>query len=99
MSEINSVVRALSIISCLRGRSLTGMSHGEIAAATKLPAATATRILATLVAENFAIQLDSGRYALSVRMLQIAQAHANEMTRAQDRINELQQRVHAGANN
>lgn len=99
MSEQNnSVVRALHILSALKGRSIGGASNKEIATATGIPAATVSRFLATMVAEGFVAQLDNGRYALSVRMLQIAQAHANEISRAKGRIDELEQRVHAGAN-
>lgn len=97
MSEKNLVVRTLRIISVLKGKTLSGLSNTEIAATTEIPAPTVSRILATMVDEGFAIQLDNGRYALGIRMLQIAQSHADEMTRAQSRINEIQQRVHAGA--
>jgi hypothetical protein len=46
-----------------------------------------------------ATRLDTGRFALSIATLQIAQAHAEEMARAQNRINEINQRVLAGARN
>ncbi|MNR40652.1 hypothetical protein D3C85_1589630 [compost metagenome] len=59
--------------------------------------ATINRCLNTLIAEGMAVKLDTGRFALSVSVLQIAQAHAEEMARAQNRINEINQRVLAGA--
>lgn len=100
MSEsTNLVARTLAVISALKGKTITGASVTELAKATRIPAPTITRILATMVAENFVIQLDSGRYAHSVRMLQIAQSHADEMMRTHDRLNELTQRIHAGAHN
>lgn len=97
MSEKNLVVRTLRIISVLKGKTLSGLSNTEIAAATKIPAPTVSRILATMVDEGFAIQLDNGRYALGIRMLQIAEATAIELDKGQGRINELKQRVRAGA--
>ena len=98
MSETNTAVeRALEVIKCLKGRNLHGLSHKEIADKTKLPPATVTRILATLIKKDFAIQLDNGRYALSVALLGIAQAFADEMTRGQHDINQLTQRVQSSA--
>ncbi|SFQ51674.1 hypothetical protein SAMN05216177_1271, partial [Ectopseudomonas toyotomiensis] len=47
--------------------------------------------------EGLAVKLDNGRFAPSIALLQIAQAHANEMGAAQHRINEINQRVLAGA--
>lgn len=93
----NSGVRLLRVISALKGHSISGLTNGDLAKTLNIPAPTITRLLETLVSEGFAMRLDSGRYALSVKMLQIAQTHANEISRAQDRINELNQRVHAGA--
>lgn len=98
MSETNNAIeRALEVIKCLKGHSLSGKSHGEIAKATSLPAATVTRILATLIKKGFAVQLDNQRYALGISVLGIAQAHADEMIRGTQSINELTQRVHSAA--
>lgn len=93
----NLTSRTLHLINALKGHSLSGKSLRELAAATKIPEPTAVRILETMIEEGFVMKLDTGRYSLSIRVLQIAQAHANEMSRATDRINELQQRVQAGA--
>jgi Transcriptional regulator len=97
MSDSNLVSRTLRILSALKGKSLHGMSNQDIAKACQLPASTVTRIVTTMVDEGYVMQLDTGRYALSVRMLAIAQAHADEMSRTIEKINELNQRVHAGA--
>lgn len=93
----NLTSRTLHLINALKGHSLSGKSLRELAAATKIPEPTAVRILETMIEEGFVMKLDTGRYSLSIRVLQIAQAHANEMSRATDRINELNQRVQAGA--
>lgn len=89
--------RVLRVLKALRGQTLNGLSNGELARALGESPSTINRCLNTLIAEGMAVQLDSGRYALSVAVLQIAQAHAEEMARTQNRINEINQRVLAGA--
>lgn len=89
--------KVLRVLKALKGQSLTGVSNGELAKALNESPATVNRCLNTLITEGMAMQLDSGRYALSVAMLQIAQAHATEINRATNRINELTQRVAAGS--
>lgn len=89
--------RLLRVLSAMKGHTLNGLTNGDIAKAVGSTPSTTNRDLNTLIEEGFAIKLDSGRYALSVKLLQIAQAHANEISRAQGRIDELSQRVHAGA--
>lgn len=92
-----SGAKVLRVLGALKGHTISGMTNGDLAKALGESPSTINRIVNTMVAEGYAIKLDSGRYALSVRVLQIAQAHANEINRAQERINELNQRVHAGA--
>ncbi|PAU86308.1 IclR family transcriptional regulator [Pseudomonas sp. WN033] len=91
------LARGLRVIKALRGKTLNGVSNGELAKALGESPATINRCLNTLVAEGFAMKLETGRYALSVAMLQIAQAHADEMGRTMNRVNELTQRVAAGS--
>ena len=60
---------------------------------------TTLRLLQTLADEGMVVQLDKTKHwALSMQMMQIAQATENELTRAMARTRELQQRIHAGAN-
>lgn len=89
--------KVLRVLKALKGHSLTGLGNGDLAKALNESPATVNRCLNTLVAEGLAMQLESGRYALSVAALQIAQAHATEISRATNRINELTQRVAAGS--
>lgn len=89
--------RVLRVFKALRGHSLTGLSNGDLAKALGESPATINRCMNTLIAEGMATKLDTGRFALSIAVLQIAQAHANEMAMAQGRINEINQRVLAGA--
>jgi len=89
--------KVLRVLKALKGHSLTGLSNSDLARALDESPATINRCLNTLIAEGLATHLDSGRYALSVAMLQVAQHHANELARAQSRIDELNQRVFAGS--
>lgn len=97
MTQTNSAGRALQILKLLKGHSITGLSNKEIADSLNESASNISRALAVLVGEGLVIKLHTGRYAHSVQMLQIATAHANEIAKAQDRFNELNQRVLAGS--
>jgi len=92
-----SGARLLRVLSALKGYSLTGLSNKDLATNLKESPATINRCMNTLIEEGFATKLENGRYTLSVKMLQIAVAHANEVQRAHDKINEFQQRVITGA--
>ncbi|OWJ91090.1 IclR family transcriptional regulator [Pseudomonas sp. A46] len=93
----DSAMRVLRVLKALKGHTLRGLSNVELAKALDESPANITRYLATLVEAGFATKLDTGRYAPGIALLQIAQAHANEMAEAQNRINEINQRVLAGA--
>jgi DNA-binding IclR family transcriptional regulator len=93
----DSAVRTLRVMKALKGKSLHGISNGELAAALDESPANINRALNALIAESLAIKLDSGRFAPSIALLQIAQAHANEIDRAQSRLSEINQRVLAGS--
>lgn len=93
----DSGARILRVLKALKGYSLTGISNGELAKGLGESPANINRALNTLIAEGLAVKLDNGRFAPSIQLLQIAQAHANEMGAAQHRINEINQRVLAGA--
>lgn len=93
----SSGTRILRVLKALRGRSLDGLSNSDLAKALDESPANINRALNTLIEEGMAQKLDSGRFALSVQVLQIAVTHSNEIARAQNRINELNQRVLAGS--
>jgi DNA-binding IclR family transcriptional regulator len=93
----HSAGRAIRVMLALKGHSLTGLSNGELAQVTGESPATINRCLNTLIEEGVVIKLDSGRFALGTKILQMARAHENEMSRAQTRLDELNQRVLAGA--
>ena len=95
----DSALRVLRVMKALKGHSLHGLSNGELAKALGESPANITRYMSTLIEAGFAIKLDTGRFAPGMALLQIAQAHTNEMSHAQSRITEINQRVFAGSHN
>ncbi|MDP8162830.1 IclR family transcriptional regulator [Pasteurella skyensis] len=97
--KTNTTQRALRIVKALKGKSLVGLSNKELADTLDESPVNITRAVANLVTEGFVTQLETGRYALSVQLLQIAVAHTRELQVANDRITQLGQRVQAGSFN
>ena len=93
----NSGLKTLKVLFALKGHSLNGLSNSDLAKGLNESPATINRCLNTLIEAGAATRLDSGRYALSVSVLQLAQAHTEEMGQATARINELNQRIAAGS--
>ena len=92
-----SGARVLRVMKALKGHTLNGLSNGELAKALGETPATINRCINTLIAEGLASQLDTGRFAPGMQLLQIAQVTANELDSAQARIREINQRMLAGA--
>lgn len=93
----DTALRVLRVLTALKGHTLTGLSNGELAKALNESPANITRYMNTLIAAGLAERRDDGRFCHSVQMLQIAQAHAEHISRFQGRINELNRRVAAGS--
>ena len=94
-----AAIRTLKVLKLLKGYALTGLSNGQITQALSLTPSAVTLSLNSLELEGLVVQLEGGRYAHSVAMLQIAQAHANHVNHMQNHINEMNARVAAGAYN
>ncbi|OCG16912.1 helix-turn-helix domain-containing protein [Gilliamella sp. WF3-4] len=92
-----SGTRILKVLKALKGYTLTGLSNGDIAKMINESPVNVTRALQTLIEEGLVIKLDNGLFAHSVQMLQIAQAHAIHITKMQDQITEINQRITAGS--
>jgi len=93
----SSARRALRVLKLLKGHTLTGLANKEIAEALGESPVNVSRALADLQDEGLVAKLDSGRFAHSVAMLQIAQAHVAHMAGLADRMTEINRRVAAGA--
>jgi len=89
----SSALKVLTVLKALKGHTFVGLSNSDLAKGLEETPTTINRCLNTLIEAGLAVKLDNGRFALSVGMLQIAVAHANEMGRAADRIQELTQRI------
>ncbi len=92
-----SGAKTVRVLFALKGHTITGLSNSDLAQGLGESPSTINRILNTLIEEGAATKLANGRFALGLRVLQLAQAHANELSQAQGRIDELSQRVQAGA--
>lgn len=97
MSEkINGARRVLRVIRALKGHSINGLSNGEIAECLNESPVNISRTLAVLIDEGFAEKLPNGRFTLSIRLLQVAEAYRQEREKMQLRLAEMDQRVQAG---
>ncbi len=94
---ISGAGRVLRVLKALKGHTVTGISNSELAQITGDSPSNVTRSLQTLIDEGFAVKLENGRYAHSVALLQIAQAHAEHMARITGRLHEITQRIAAGS--
>lgn len=97
MSTIKSAGKVLRIIKALRGHSLSGVTIKELADQLAESPSQVHRALQTLIDEGFAQQESDGSYTIGTAMLQIANAHREEMQRAEARIAEVKQRTSVNA--
>ncbi|MCU4601882.1 helix-turn-helix domain-containing protein [Acinetobacter ursingii] len=95
-TENKSAGIVLEVLKALRGRSLSGATNQELSKQIGTSPATITRALKTLEQHGFAQKLDDGSYAQGKFFIQAAYAHAEEIDRAQGRINQHIQQVFAG---
>lgn len=96
---VSAAARVLRVLKALKGHTVTGLSNTELAHLTQDSPSNITRAMQTLIEEGLAVKLDNGRFAHSVGVLQIAQAHAEHMARLTDRMQEINQRIAAGSIN
>lgn len=96
---LSAAGRVLRVLKALKGHTVTGLSNNELAQLTQDSPSNITRAVQTLIEEGLAVKLDNGRFAHSVAMLQIAQAHAEHMARLTQRMQEINQRIAAGSIN
>ncbi|MFL1515269.1 IclR family transcriptional regulator [Pseudomonas prosekii] len=94
---VSAGARVLRVFKALKGHTVTGLSNTELAYLTQDSPSNITRAMRTLIDEGLALKLDNGRFAHSVGVLQIAQAHAEHMVRLTERMQEINQRIAAGS--
>jgi len=84
--------RVLAIVFRLAGHEIEGIAPSELATAVRTSASNITRDLANLREAGFAEPLDSGRWRLTPRVVQISLAASTAFAKAQDRLDEARQR-------
>ncbi|SUA58038.1 helix-turn-helix domain-containing protein [Oligella urethralis] len=94
--KINAAQRVLRVWQALKGNTFTGLSNSEIAQMLGDSPANVSRALTTLIAEDLVTKLPSGRFAHSVKTLQIAAAHYDHTQRMKQRIDQMQGQISAG---
>ncbi len=91
MSE--SARRTLRVMKILKGRTIDGLAVIDIATAINETPTNTVRCLQDLSVEGLVEKKPTGRYSLSIQMHQIAEAHREEMQRARQRLDEMNQRT------
>lgn len=97
MKKDTALHKGLKVFKTLRGNTLNGLSNQEICVRTGLNPCAVTRITGALIDEGLAERRADGRFTLSISVLQMAQQHAIEMQKIQEKISELNQRIAAGS--
>ena len=96
-STSSSAKRVLRVWQALKGHTFTGLTNSEIAHALGESAPNVTRALTTLIEEDLVTRLPSGRFAHSIKTLQIAAAHYDHTQRMKQRIEQTQGQINAGS--
>ena len=89
----NKGTRVLKVFKALEAHPIIGVSNKEIADGLGISPAYVSRDLDDLIAEGLAVKLDNGRYAYSVKTLQIAERFRRQYEDIKAKVEELNQRV------
>ena len=89
----NKGTRVLKVFKALEAHPIIGVSNKEIADGLGISPAYVSRDLDDLIAEGLAVKLDNGRYAYSVKTLQIAERFRRQQARLQSKVEEIGKRV------
>lgn len=85
--------RLLKAVVLLAGNEFSGLAPSDLAKALNTNPSNVTRDLANLKEAGLAEQIqDTGRWRLGPKLIQIALAFSDHMSRATNRIDEMQQR-------
>lgn len=84
--------RVMQMLMRLAGHEIEGIAPNELARALRTSASNVTRDLANLREAGMAEPLDTGRWRLTPRVVQISVACGAAFARAQDRLDEARQR-------
>ena len=85
--------RMLKVFKALEAHPIIGTSNKEIADGLGISPAYVSRDLDDLIEEGLAVKLDNGRYAYSIKTLQIAERFRQQQERIAAKIKEMQDRT------
>lgn len=97
MTPPTATARALRIVEILASRYYDGLSNKEIAQALGTSAPNAHRDMQVLEKAGWARRLESGRWSLTSKPLQIMQAYTTHAANIQGRMAETTRNIMAGA--
>lgn len=90
---VEAAVKVLSLLPVLAGNEMTGLAPGQLAKALDIAPAQVGHYLETLRVAGFAEQIgNTGRWSLGPRLVQIAIAHMNHISRQEQLLAETKQR-------
>ena len=84
--------RLLKAVVLLAGNEFNGLAPSDLAKALNTNPSNVTRDLASLKEAGLAEQLDTGRWRLGPKLVQIALAFSDHVARSSDRMSEIKQR-------
>lgn len=85
--------RACRAIVVLAGHTVNGLAPGELAKAVDASPSNITRLLANLKQEGFVEKIEeTGRWRLGPKVVQIALAFSQDLSRARSRLDEVSNR-------
>ena len=85
--------RMLKVIKALEAHPIIGTSNKEIADGLGISPVYVSRDLDDLIEEGLVVKLDNGRYAYSIKTLQIAERFRQQQERIAAKIKEMQDRT------
>lgn len=84
--------RILMVMLALAGHEIEGVTPSELAKGLGVPAPNISRDLRNLRLAGLAEKLETGRWKLSPKLVQIATAYSSNLQRARNRLNEIENR-------
>ncbi|MFK5892858.1 MAG: hypothetical protein QM504_06530 [Pseudomonadota bacterium] len=92
MAQINqSQQRILKVMLCLSGHEIHGMETGEVAKSMDISITNSSRDLSNLEYAGIAEKMNSGRWRLTTKLIEIPVAMYKHLDEVQAKINELRQ--------
>lgn len=86
-------IRLLNVFKALDGHPIIGVSNKELASGLSLSPVDVSRDLADLISAGLVQKLENGRYAYSIKTLQIAERYRRQVEYLKSRLDETEQRV------